>query len=108
MNPQAAAEYDILFTGEHTDQEAIPKRGLQKHLRESAASLLKAGIRPGKVEQALRKENRLPTDSRKKIFNISKNIKEQTKKIIGKVDTNGKLFQWYQSHLVRRLFIVFN
>jgi hypothetical protein len=104
-DPKAAVMYDIFCTGCHSNQAAIPKRGLQKKLRNKATELLKLGVRPSKVEQHLRKEYKsLPANARKKIFNIAKNIKIQNKKYVGKIDTNHKLFQWYRSHLVRLVF----
>ena len=95
--------YDIFVTGEHTDEKAIPKRGLPKSLRCQAEKLLKAGLRPASVDRSLRKEHsNLPSSLRKQLHNINKTIKTKDKKFIGKVEVNGDLHQWYRKNLVHR------
>ena len=78
------------------------KQGLPKQVRVMATELLKAGVRPGKVEQSLKKEGiSLPRNIRKKLININKTIKQQEKTMLGKIETNGELHQWYKKKLVR-------
>jgi hypothetical protein len=94
-------KFDVFISGEHKSLPMVSAYGIPRKLKKEVRNMLKAGGRPSRIERVLKEKGHLlPDNFKSKVFNVSKSVRHEDKKLIGDVKDSRGLTHWFKNNHV--------